>query len=75
MGADIQGAEPMRSAYLTLRTETPEEAEHVSAALADGGEVITTLQETSFAARFAPLRDRFGVNWMILHQRPSAREA
>jgi PhnB protein len=27
MGADIPNAEPMRSAYLTLRLETPEEAE------------------------------------------------
>ena len=28
-GADIPGAEPMRSAYLTLRLDTPEKAEHI----------------------------------------------
>src|SRR3954452_22037516 len=28
-GADIPDAEPMRSAYLTLRLDTPEKAEHI----------------------------------------------
>jgi uncharacterized glyoxalase superfamily protein PhnB len=28
------------------------------------------MQETFFATRFAQLRDRFGINWMIIHERP-----
>lgn len=68
MGADIEGAEPMRSAYLNLSTATPEEAERAYAALADGGEIFMPLRETFFALRHAQLRDRFGVNWMILHE-------
>lgn len=28
-GADIPGAEPMRSAYLTLRLDAPEKAEQI----------------------------------------------
>lgn len=72
MGADIQGAQPMRSAYLSLNPATPEEAEHIFAALSDGGEVFMPLRETFFATRFGQLRDRFGVNWMILHQRPTS---
>jgi uncharacterized glyoxalase superfamily protein PhnB len=28
------------------------------------------MQETSFATRFGQLRDRFGINWMIIHERP-----
>ena len=28
-----------------------------------------TMQETFFATRFAQLRDRFGINWMIVHER------
>ena len=28
------------------------------------------LQETFFATRFAQVRDRFGVLWTLLHQRP-----
>ena len=74
MGADIQGAEPMRSAYLTLNPASVGDAERVFAALADGGEVFMPLRETFFAIRFAQLRDRFGVNWMILHELPTAAQ-
>jgi len=70
MGADVEGAHPMRSAYLSLGLESPAEVERVFAALSDGGEVFMPLQETFFATRFAQVRDRFGINWMILHQRP-----
>jgi PhnB protein len=69
MGADIPGAEPMRSAYLSLSVDSDTEAERIFSALADGGEVFMPMQETFFATRFAQLRDRFGVNWMILRER------
>ena len=68
MGADIPTAAPMRSANLTLTPDTVEDAELVFARLSDGGEVFMPLQKTFFATRHAQLRDRFGVNWMILHQ-------
>ena len=70
MGADIPQAEPMRSAYLALSMETDTEAERVYSALAEGGQVFMPLQETFFATRYGQLRDRFGINWMILHPRP-----
>ena len=70
MGADIPSAAPMRSAYLSLGVESDAEAERVFSALADGGEVFMPLQETFFATRFAQLRDRFGINWMIMRERP-----
>ncbi len=69
-GADIPTAEPMRSAYLTLSVDTDAEAERVFAALADGGRALMPIQETFFATRFGQVRDRFGINWMILHERP-----
>ena len=72
MGADIPSAEPMRSAYLSLGVESDAEAERVFAALSDGGEVFMPMQETFFATRFAQLRDRFGINWVIVHERPMA---
>lgn len=75
LASDIPGAEPMRSAYITLRTDSDAEAERVYAALADGGQVFMPIQETFFATRFGQLRDRFGVNWMILHERPMPAEA
>jgi PhnB protein len=68
MGADIPAAEPMRSAYLTLRPETEAEAERIYAALTDGGEIFMKLEKTFFANRFAMLRDRFGASWMLLHE-------
>jgi PhnB protein len=69
-GADISKAEPMRSAYLTLNTESDGEAERIFSALSAGGQVFLPMQETFFASRFGQLRDRFGINWMILHERP-----
>jgi PhnB protein len=73
MGADIPSAEPMRSAYLSLRVETDAEAERIFTALSDGGRVFMPIQETFFATRFAQLQDRFGVNWMIMRERQQAR--
>jgi PhnB protein len=70
MGADIPTAEPMRSAYLSLLVDSDGEAERVFSALSDGGQVFMPMQETFFATRFGQLRDRFGINWMILHERP-----
>jgi len=70
MGADIPTAEPMRSAYLSLLVDSDGEAERVFSALSDGGQVFMPMQETFFATRFGQVRDRFGINWMILHERP-----
>jgi PhnB protein len=68
--ADIPNAEPMRSAYITLRMNSDKEAERVFSALSDGGRVLMPMREKFFASRFGQVRDRFGINWMILHERP-----
>ena len=70
MGADIPQAEAMRSAYLSLMVDSDAEAERIFAALAGGGQILMAIAETFFATRFGQVRDRFGVNWMILHERP-----
>lgn len=72
MASDAVGEkyQPMRSAYLSLGVDSSEEAERVHAALADGGEIFMPMAETFFAHRFSMLRDKFGANWMIIHQRP-----
>ncbi len=64
-GADVDNAEPMRSAYLSLALGSDVETERIYAALADGGQIFMPIQETFFASRFAQLRDRFGINWML----------
>ena len=68
MGADIPGAEPMRSAYLTLRVDSAKEAERLYALLGEGGQIFMKMERTFFANRFAMLRDRFGTSWMLLHE-------
>jgi PhnB protein len=75
LGADIPGAQPMRSAYLTLIVSSIEEAERIYATLSDGGEIFMPMNETFFAFRFAQLRDKFGTSWMILHERPMPQSA
>jgi len=72
MGADIPTAEPMRSAYLSLLVDSDAEAERIFSALSDSGQIFVPIQETFFATRFGQLRDRFGINWMILRERPAA---
>ena len=72
MGADIPSAEPMRSAYLSIGADNDAEAERMFEALSQGGKVFMPMQETFFATRFGQLRDQFGINWMILHERPVA---
>ena len=70
MGADIPNAQPMRSAYLSLSVDNDTEAERIFAALCEGGQIFMPMQETFFATRFGQLQDRFGINWMIVHERP-----
>jgi len=58
-GADVPNAEPMRSAYLTLRPDTPEKTEDIYKVLSEGGEIFMKMEENFFANRFAMLRDKF----------------
>lgn len=66
-GADIPGAEPMRSAYLTLVLQTPEQADEIYQLLIEGGQVFMKMEKTFFANRFAMLRDKFGTSWKLLN--------
>lgn len=67
-GADVPNAEPMRSAYLTLRFDTSEKAEEIYELLSGDGEIFMKMEKTFFANRFAMLRDKFGTSWMILNE-------
>ena len=48
--ADIPKAEPMRSAYLTLRVDSDGEADRVFSSLSDGGQVLMPIREEFFAS-------------------------
>jgi PhnB protein len=51
---------------LSLSAASDDEAAHLFKALADGGETIMPLGKTFFASSFGMLKDRFGVQWMII---------
>lgn len=72
MGSDVPADrfQPMRSAYLSLSVSSIEKAEEIHALLSDGGEIFMPMQETFFAFRFSMLRDKFGVSWMVINERP-----
>ncbi len=70
LGADVPNAEPMRSAYLTLLADSDQEADRAWKALSEGGQVFVKMDASFFASRFGMCRDRFGINWMIMHQKP-----
>ena len=68
MGADIPTTEPMRSAYITLSVPDEEETERIYNLLSDGSQIFMKMEKIFFASRFAMLRDKFGTNWMLIHQ-------
>ena len=61
--------QPMRSAYISLSVDSDEEAERIYNALTEGGEVFMPMGEQFFAHRFGQFRDKFGVNWMVIHEK------
>ncbi len=70
MASDGPKVEPMRSAYISLGVDSNEEAERIYNALTEGGEVFMPMGEQFFAHRFGQFRDRFGINWMVIHEKP-----
>ena len=60
----------MRSVYMHLSVDSAAEAERVHKLLAEGGEIFMPMEETFYATRFSMLRDRFGVSWTVIHERP-----
>jgi PhnB protein len=73
MASDGPRVEPMRSAYITLSVDSNDEAERIYAALTEGGEVFMKMSEQFFAHRFGQFRDKFGVNWMVIHEKQMPR--
>ncbi len=70
MASDGPKVEPMRTAYLCLAVDSNEEAERIYNALTEGGEVFMPMGEQFFAHRFGQFRDKFGINWMVIHEKP-----
>jgi PhnB protein len=65
--------QPMRSAYISLSVDSNEEAERIYNTLTEGGEVFMKMGEQFFAHRFGQFRDKFGINWMVIHEKQMPR--
>lgn len=63
---ECKGQPDFHGFSLSLTASTDAEAKRSFDALADGGEVSMPLSPTFFASSFGMLKDRFGVNWMVV---------
>ena len=57
--------------WLNLACESDAEVESIHSLLAEGGTSIMAPHDSFWGARFAMLTDRFGINWMLSHDRAS----
>lgn len=58
------------STTINVDVATPEEAERIFAALAEGGVIHMPLSETFWAHRWGMLQDRYGKPWMVNCMKP-----
>ena len=52
--------------YITIDTESKEEADSLFAKLSEGGKSELAMEKTFWNAYFGMFRDKFGINWMII---------
>ena len=71
MGADGPPPRGAGGTCVNILVDTPEEAERVFAALAEGGTVHMPIAETFWARRFGALQDRFGKGWLVNCLKPA----
>lgn len=74
MGSDAPGDyfKQPQGFGVSLSVESPDEAERIFSALADGGATTMPMSETFWATRFGMCTDRFGTPWLVNCDRPSA---
>jgi PhnB protein len=64
------GAAQFQGISLSLGASSDAEAKRLFDGLSDGGQVQMPLGETFFASQFGMVADRFGVSWMVIHEKP-----
>ncbi len=72
MGSDAppNRQKPAQGFLVTLRVDTPDEAERVYNGLSEGGTVQMPLDKTFFAQKFGMFADKFGIPWMVICENP-----
>lgn len=58
--------------FVSIDCGTDGEVDALAGKLSAGGAVLMAAQDTFWGARFAMVRDRFGVGWMFNHDKPKA---
>jgi PhnB protein len=71
MGADGPPPHEAGSTTINIMPDSPEEADRMFHALAEGGTVNMPIEETFWAHRFGALTDRFGKTWMVNCLKPT----
>jgi PhnB protein len=59
--------------YISLNTESKEEAEHLYFGLSQGGIVEMELSDTFWGAYFGMFEDKFGIHWMVNYDYPNPK--
>ena len=57
---------------LCIGTDSSEDAERIYGALSEGGKIDMPMGETFFAHRYGQFTDKFGIPWMIIHEKKMA---
>lgn len=58
---------PGNNFYISVNTDSKEEAKRIFISLAEGGIVKMDLQDTFWGSYFGMLEDKFGIQWMVDH--------
>jgi PhnB protein len=67
-GADVATYQRPQGFAMMINPETPERAAEIFSALAEGGTVVMSLQETFWSPAFGVVTDRFGIQWEINYE-------
>ncbi len=70
-GADTPAEHKPRGFAISISLDDAAEAERIFVALAEGGTVQMSIQETFWALRCGMVTDRFGTPWMINCEKPA----
>ena len=78
MASDCRPNDPVQvgnNFSVSLQCESREEVDRLMKALGEGGKVLMPPADTFWNAYFGMLTDRFGVSWMLNHEKPKAAVA
>lgn len=75
LGSDIPAAFPKavmgNSYYISVNTDSEEEAQKVYTGLSTGGQIYMQLEKTFWAPLFGMFADKYGVQWMVSLNEPT----